>query len=547
MSTLIFRAKEISVKQAEKICFINKGYHYKDVWRLIENRAAFLADKGIRKCAVVGILADNSPEWCITYMAILLLGALAAVLDTNLRADMHKEMLARVGAKAVYVSETFLSGDYGCEKYSIESIDPVSSLKTDVPVKDSDGAALFYTSGTQSKPKIVLLTHNNLVCTAQGLYKKHLEIGTGDTCLAILPLYHVYGLITGFLGVYLNGGAIFFQPFLRPADILNILKQYQITVFAAVPRIWEILFAELISKIKSESKLKYLFLGKIPLVNRWILKMFPVTPQIIGKQLRYFISGGAPFKAKYFKYYHCLGFKIVEGYGLTETTATTFCGSDINRLKPSCVGKPIEGNQVEIRNMNSEMVGEIWVKGVSVMPGYYNNAEANQAVFDEKGWFNTGDLGFLDKESDLHICGRKKNVIVLDSGKNVYPEELETFYLQSPLIAEIAVFGRQINERETVYAVVVPSVKNNDCFNKLKEEFKRMNKKLPAYKTVRKFAISYKPLPKTSLQKNQISKIIKNLDAKFYYTSATEPSFWCKITTCFHKHGAHFMYSSPVQ
>ncbi|MDR1113952.1 MAG: 1-acyl-sn-glycerol-3-phosphate acyltransferase, partial [Candidatus Margulisbacteria bacterium] len=177
-------------------------------------------------------------------------------------------------------------------------------------------------------------------------------------------------------------------------------------------------------------------------------------------------------------------------------------------------------NEVTLRNINKDGIGEIWMRGVSVTPGYYNNPQANAEAFDKDGWFNTGDLGFKDKRGELHITGRFKNMIVLDSGENVYPEELEAYYQYSPLIEEISVFGYRIAGAENVFAVVVPREKNKESYAHLKAEIEKMNKDLPSYKTISAFAVSFTPLPRNSTRKSVVRNVIKELEQGKYQRGA---------------------------
>ncbi|MDR1998124.1 MAG: AMP-binding protein [Candidatus Margulisbacteria bacterium] len=535
MSNFFSAVQEIVKRQPDALCFVDREQNYGEVWQLVQARAAALQARGVKKGDVVGLLSKNSPDWCVTFTAILSLGALALLLDSNLRADMYKPMLGHVAAKLVYVSKDFAQTDYGVEKLPIEAADPPHTFTPAEEVLDSDPAALFYTSGTTGTPKVVQLTHNNIIHTSQACIKL-VEAGPADMFITILPLYHVYGLVAGFLGAYLSGASVVFQNSLKGPDILGTLAKYPITIFSAVPQMWELFFDRLAKKIKNESKLKYklfmFFLRYAPDLRhiglgRLVDKIFYPVHKVFGLRLRKLLCGGSRIARRYCLYYKHMGFTLMEGYGLTETTGP-ICGSDPLNPTPICVGKPIGRNFVEVRDLNEDDIGEIWLKGESVTPGYYHNPEATKAAFDENGWFRTGDLGFLDKNGELHIRGRKKNVIVLDSGKNVYPEDLEAFYMMSPLVAEITVFGRRLDGRETVYAVVVPTFKTRDCYARLKTEFKKMNQGLPTYKIIGDFAVSYDALPRTSTQKVQVFEVIKNLESGSYQVSAADPNFVVK-------------------
>nr|HPJ40314.1 AMP-binding protein [Spirochaetota bacterium] len=246
-------------------------------------------------------------------------------------------------------------------------------------------------------------------------------------------------------------------------------------------------------------------------------KVFAPVHDVFGHSHRFFISGGAPMKREYFNWYKNMGFNIMEGYGLSETTGPIAIPY-YKKSKAGSVGPPIAGNEVTVKNINSDGIGEICLRGPAVSPGYFKNDEANRKSFDEEGFFNTGDLGRVDRKGNIYITGRLKNVIVLDSGKNVYPEELEFFYRNSEKINEIAVFERSLQGRTSLFAVVVPGRKSSASYNEIKAEIELMNKELPDYKRVRNFSVSFDELPKNSTKKILYSEVIKFLEAGNYQT-----------------------------
>jgi len=464
----------------------------------------------------------------MTYMAITSIGAIALQMDTNLNLENWQRMLNKAAAKTLIVSKDFQELAW----QNIKLLDihtDWSDVEAELPnlqVDMQSPASMLFTSGTTSDPKVVSLTHGNVYYTAKGLVDYFWKVKPGfvdgfEVFLCILPLYHVYGMQANFVAPFVLGGQMIFQNSLKGPDLIKSLTENPINVFAGVPQLWELFFDNIVLKIKAQSKLKYfVFMSvlnsadiwrKIPGLNKLLVKIFKPVHKVIGTQMKFFISGGASLKVKYFKRYIAMGFRIIEGYGLTETTGPALVSNPV-APNPGSVGWPIEGNQIDIRNINADGIGEIWLRGVSVMPGYCGNSEANKEVFDGDGWFNTGDLGFKDKINALHITGRLKNVIVLDSGKNVYPEELEEYYKNSSLIEELAVFGYKQGGVETVYAVIVPREKTQDSYHKLKVEIERLNKGLPSYKIISAFAVSFEPLPRNSIKKLIVREIIKELE-----------------------------------
>ena len=514
-------------KYAGNILFQNENITFAETWQRVTRRISFLKSKGHNKGDIIVILAVNSPDWCITYMAITAMGAIALPLDTNLTAQNYRDMLREVSAGAVFISKTFRGIFQDVAVYDIETDPTLTATEktTETQLAANDIASLLFTSGTTGEPKIVVLTHSNILNVAQVCTELE-EYTPNDQTLAMLPLYHVYAFESTFLAPLVTGSAIVFQASLKGPDIIRALAENKITIFPAAPQMWELFFDALLTKIKAQSMAKYhifrFFLKSAPVfkalgLNFILRKIFAPVHDVFGRQMRFFISGGAPLKKEYFRYYRRMGFYIMEGYGLTETTGPIAIPYYKDAIA-GAVGPPIAGNVVKIKNTNADGIGEIWLKGKAVMAGYYKNDEANNQVFDADRFFNTQDLGFVDRRGHIHITGREKNVIVLDSGKNVYPEELELFFRSSPLIAEIAVFGRMIAGRETAYAVIVPAIKGAGSYEAVREAINTLNKSLPSYKALTNFALSADPLPRNSTRKVLIDEVKRLLDQNIYQT-----------------------------
>ncbi|HON77337.1 MAG TPA: AMP-binding protein [Spirochaetota bacterium] len=501
------------------------SYNYKEAFTHAMSRAAFLQKSGFRSGDTIGILAINSPDWCITYMAITIIGAIAVPLDHNLPASAFPEMLRNVQAKAVFVSEDFTNAIHAVPSFGISLLENMGDPSTVEPaVADSTAiASLLFTSGTTGKPKIVMLSHGNIISTAVNNYT-FFEGVPGDLYLSILPLFHVYSLIANFAAPLGAGSSVLFLNSLKGPDILKCFADNPVTIFAAAPQLWELFADGIIGRLRGGSAVTYrvfMFflkyagafraagLGFIP------RRIFKPVHEMFGPSCRLFISGGAPLKKMYARYYKNMGFTLVEGYGLSETTGPICISSHRKNISGS-VGSPTPGNALILKNLNSDGIGEVWLKGSSVMPGYYNNPGETNKAFDSEGYFNTGDLGRVDRKGNLFLTGRAKNVIVLDSGKNVYPEELESFYKQSELISEIAVFGRTVQGRVTVQAVIVPAKKSDESYREIAAEIDRLNRGLPVYKTVQRFALSPDPLPVNTTRKILYDTIAKNLEHSLY-------------------------------
>jgi long-chain acyl-CoA synthetase len=484
---------------------------FAETYRLANERAVFLKQQGVRVRDCVAILATNSPGWCISYMAITLMGATAVPLDTNLTQAQYQRMLQIVKAKAVFISDQFSFMELGVPLYQIA---PEQSCLAGDPCGggDDDGiASLIFTSGTTGEPKVVALTQANLMQTIEQTVQ-HFKIDKQYTFMGVLPLYHIYGFLVEYLAPLCTGGRVIFVQSLKGPDILAALKKYPIHIFPGVPQLWELFLEGMFTTLRNKSKL----LAKI--IEGSIERPLPVLTNILtyplrkvfGKEFYFIISGGAALRPETFRKLRAIGLRIVEGYGLTETTGPV-CGSKIEGIKPGCVGQPIPGNELQLRQ-TKDGIGEIWIKGVSVMAGYYENPTATKEVIRD-GWFNTGDVGYLDSDGELHITGRTKNIIVLDSGKNVYPEEVEQWYMYSPLIKELVVFGRKSGTTEKVYAVIVPQ---RGSYAEIKDDIDRLSAELPSYKRIEEFALSAEPLPRNTIKKVIVREVVKRLDAGEY-------------------------------
>lgn len=503
-----------------------KDLSFGDTFEQITSRAVFLQRQGISKGDIVGILSANSPAWCSTLLAITAIGAIALPIDTNLSKKQHDDMLLKAGATAIYTGDGF-QGAYPVRSFDIDAVERITdeSGLSAVECSPDDIGVLIFTSGTTGTPKIVTLSHRNLLHIAYDCTKLE-EYTAEDQTLAILPLFHVYALESTFLAPLVTGSMIVMLNSLKGPDIMQCLADNDITIFPAAPLMWELFFDGIAKKVKAESETKYKFfmfmVNHAPLLKKsglgfLLTKAFAPVHDLFGHSHRFFISGGAPLKREYFTRYKNMGFNIMEGYGLSETTGPIAIPY-YKSAEPGSVGPPINGNEVKIKNINEDGIGEICFRGLAVSPGYFKNDENNRTSFDDEGFFNTGDLGCIDSGGNIHITGRLKNVIVLDSGKNVYPEEMELFYRTSEKISDIAIFERKINRRTVVYAVVVPHKKTKDSYQAIKAEIEILNRELPDYRRVKNFSISFDELPKNSTRKIMYPEVIKMLENGNYQT-----------------------------
>ncbi len=524
MNSLYDFYKRTCEQYSNELLFSN-GMTYSGGWSLIERRGAFIQKSGYKKGDVIALLSTNSIEMCITFMTITAAGAIVLPLDPNLDGKLYPDMLKKAGAKAVFTTAEFKKLFKEVKVYELDlskNIEKSGEIKR--PKCDADDiSSLFFTSGTTGEPKIVQLTHGNLFKTALA-NAEFCRTSPDDMILTLLPLFHAYGLIAAFLGPMAHGSSMCMQPSLKGPDILKSLAENPITFFPAVPLLWELIMDGIINKVRLESKMKFkffMFFLKYGIYFRKIGlsflpdKIFAPVLTAFGQKMRIMVSGGAPLKQVYARYYRSIGLPLIQGYGLSETTGPITIGSYM-KIKIGSIGAVLPGNEVKLHNPDKEGIGELCFRGIGVTPGYYKNQKMNAEVFDESGFFHTGDLGKIGKDGDIRITGRSKNVIVLPSGKNVYPEELEAYYKQSQQIQEIAVFGLKDEDAEKVFAAIVPVLKNESAYGIIKDELDRLNRGLPTYKMVTGFAISFEPLPVNSTRKVLYDNVRENLKKGLY-------------------------------
>lgn len=491
----------------DNLFLVREGITYSKFAEIAKQRAATLFADGVKSGDVVGVLAHNIPEFPITLFAAWYLGARVLLLDTNLTPFEYNNMAELTNCKIVYAEKSF---EFKTNKFKFIDIARADDAKLPVPkaanVTSTDIATLSFTSGSTGVPKIVPLSHFNLTECSASLEYMNKWIEPGDTLYGFLPMYHVFGFAVELLATMHYGAGMLLQPTINPKDIMDDFKKYKPQVIPAVPRLWEVFRNKIIDGLKAK---KVWWLARIVLKYGNTLKKIglgflvhkiqkPVL-EVFGGRARLLIAGGAATKPEVEKFYERLGLTFIQGYGLTETVGPICISRPLKHRMPFAFGGPTTNNEVDIRDKNSEDIGTLWVRGHQVFGGYLDNPEVNAEVFDDKGFFNTGDLVWMDKNGELHFAGRKKQVIVLDSGKNVYPNELEGLYMKIPGVKNVAVFEHTVRDKTVTYAVF--QVEEGVTVTALNAAIGAANKKVASYKWVTHFAMTTDELPLTSTQK----------------------------------------------
>lgn len=506
----------------DNLFLVREGVTFSGFVELVKRRAAELHAAGMKRGDIVGVLSHNIPQMPTTMFAIWYLGGTVLLLDTNLTPFEYDNMAATTDCHLVCAEKSFFYKTKKFKFFDITQTDGKANgrLKP-APLEPLDVATLSFTSGSTGTPKVVPLTHFNLIECSKSLDDMRDYIGPGDIMYGFLPMYHIFGFAVELLATLHYGAGVLLQPTVNPKEIMADFKEFRPHAIPAVPRLFEVIRNRIIDTLKAKHiwwlaslVLKYGHILKKIGLGFLVRRVQDPVRAIFGGRVSLLIAGGAATKPEVETFYERLGMKFIQGYGLTETVGPICISKPLKKRFPFAFGAPTTNNECEIRDMNEDGVGVLWVRGHQVFGGYLNNPDANEVVFDERGFFNTGDMVSMDKNGELHFAGRKKQVIVLDSGKNVYPDELEALFMKIPGVNNVAVFEHKIKDKTVAYGVF--SVDASMTMDKLAEAVANANKKVASYKWVTHFAMTTEELPTTSTQKIKHHIVRQNLiDGKY--------------------------------
>jgi long-chain acyl-CoA synthetase len=520
---------------------------------LAEHAAGELAGRGVGPGDRCAVLAPNGIGWCASYLGILRLGAVAIPLDTSYGARPIARLLRDSRAKAVFAPPRLRgtieeAAELAGPRPGVIAL-PEPSALGDSPARDlppcrvarADPAVILYTAGTTSEPKGVVLTHGNLLAEIEALLAV-LPVDERDVALGVMPLYHVLALVSNLLLPLACGGSVVFLDSVSPTRILRALGEDRITVLCCVPQFFHLAHGKILQDVAAwrwPGRIAFRALLRLNGALRARLRinagalLFGAVHRRFGRDMRFLITGGARFDPRVERDLRALGLDVLVAYGLTETTgAATLVRPRDNRT--GSVGRPVPG--IEIRTLQPDATdrpglrdGEVTIRGPIVMREYLDRPDLTAAILEE-GWLRTGDLGRIDARGNLTITGRKKEVIVLSSGKNVHPEEIEAHYARSPYIAEVCVVGLASPDQaysERLHAVIVPDLvvmRERNIVNMrdtLRFEVENLSMELPPHKRVLSFEVWSRELPRTTTRKLKRFEIEQSVsDAR---TPVTEP------------------------
>lgn len=501
----------------------------------------------------IAVISNNRYEWGVAYLSIVTGTGVVVPLDKSLPDNEIESLITRSEVEAVFYEDKynnimnkikeekntnvkfFISMDL-CKKengiYSQKElikqgkalIDNGNVYFLNAQIDEEEMGIMLFTSGTTAMSKAVMLSHKN-ICSNLMDIASVIKIDENDRFLSFLPLHHTFECTVGFLYPISKGSSIAFCEGIR--HIADNIKEYDITAMISVPILFETMYKKVIKSIEKKGKLSTVKKGikisnallKIGIDLRKII--FKEIHDNIGKNARLFVAGGAALDPETEKGFNELGFTMYQGYGLTETSPV-IAAEDDKYQRYGSIGKAFPRLEVKIIDANEEGIGELVVKGPTTMIGYYNNEEATKEAIDKDGWFHTGDLAKIDKDGYIFISGRKKFVIVLKNGKNIYPEELETLVNKIEGVKESFVYGKLQDDGD--YKIGVKIVYDKDIikeiYNVEKEEdikevlwqqVKKVNKTMPAYKYMREIIVTDKELIKTTTQKIKRHEEIKSI------------------------------------
>ncbi|MBI2609281.1 MAG: long-chain fatty acid--CoA ligase [Deltaproteobacteria bacterium] len=537
--------KTIAFKQKENDVW--KSTTWEEYQEIVRSLAASLKDLGVQKGDRVAILSATRCEWALSDVAILSLGAATVPIYPSNTASECEYVLSNSGTKIVIVEDEaqynkiknlnilqkiicfndfkrdpVLSWKNLVKEGRQKKFDIEASIKT---IESSQMATIVYTSGTTGNPKGVVLTHDNFVSECLDI-QRAFPLSHEDVSLTFLPFAHIFARVEH-LSSLVTGWCLAYAESIEKVA-LN-MGEVKPTLLFSVPRIYEKVHTKILAKVESGSFLKKeIFNWAVKVgseVSSLLEKKRDISPllkfqyqlaqklvfnkikQTFGGRIKFLISGGAPLAKELARFFHAAGLLIVEGYGLTETTAAAF-GNLPTHYHFGTVGLPLGEVQVKISEEDGypQGEGEILIKSRKVFKEYYKNPQATKEVFIN-GWFATGDIGRIEENGSLRITDRKKDIIVTSSGKNVAPQNIENYLKSDPYISQVMVYGDKRNyltalvtlnreeiekfahQKRIIYGDWFELVASEDVRELIQEIISEKNKTLSSYQTIKKFKI----------------------------------------------------------
>lgn len=556
--------KKSGKKYAEKVAYqikLAEGKYqnitHQEVRKMIDALGTALIDIGL-KGKRIAVIGENRFEWEIAYLSIVCGTGIVVPFDKSLPENELKSLIERSEIEAIFYSKKYETILENAKKEGIGKLKHLISMDLEqhqngiyaekeliekgkklielgnkefinAKIGNEEMSIMLFTSGTTSASKAVALSHKNLCSNLMDI-ASILDVDCHDIFLSFLPLHHVFECTVGFLFALYKGAKTVFGDGIR--HIPENMREYNVTVMASVPAIYERIFKIIRRQLEKQGKVEEILQKEEQYRNHSMeekKRVFQEIHDILGGKVKLLISGAASLDSGIEEKYRLLGFNLVQGYGLTETSPVISIGTK-KYYKVGSIGKTVPSVKAKVINANQEGIGELIVQGPNIMLGYYNNKAETKKVLQD-GWFYTGDLAKMDEEGYIFICGRKKSVIVLKNGKNIFPEEMENLMNRIEGIEESFVFGKQMSEDKNDIKIFAKLVYNKEIventykvqgedkiYQVINEKIKEINKTMPHYKAIKGILLTQEPLIKTTTNKikrqNNLDQIRK--EEKWY-------------------------------
>lgn len=517
-----------------------KTYTHSEIRDMVNYLGTALISLGLKNKRIA-VIGENRYEWELAYLSIVCGTGIVVPLDKSLPANELEELIERSEVEAIFYSRKYeeivekikyseknklkhlISMDSDIHKEGVYSekeliekgkglVDSGNREFIDAKINPEEMSIMLFTSGTTSKSKVVALSHRNMVSNVMD-FASILDVDSSDRILSFLPLHHVFECTVGMLFSLYIGAERSFCEGIR--HIIENLNEYKITFTSFVPAIYENMHKTILKNLEKEGKLeavKKLMKDNKDKTMAEKKEIFKDIHNVFGGHIKLFVSGAAALEKEVEEDFRAWGVNLCQGYGLTETSPVIGVETNEN-FRVGSIGKALPHVQAKIEDANDEGMGELVVKGPNVMLGYFNDEKATKEVMED-GWFRTGDLAKIDEDGYIFICGRKKSVIVLKNGKNIFPEEMEALVNKIEGVKESFIFGKQQSDdkddikinvkiifdrevRQEAYKVET----DEEIYKVLADKIKEINQIMPKYKAIRGILISEKPLLKTTTSK----------------------------------------------
>lgn len=523
---------------AKEIEYVEKTYE--QVGKDVKAFSTLLLNKNLEGKRVV-LIGNNRYEWCITYFATTTGNMVIVPMDKALPDNEIESLVKRSEAEVAVFDKKYaevmkkIKKDDSTNLNMLICMDEIEDIEIEkfsdllnkgnklvesgdkkydkIKVNPNEMSIMLFTSGTTNEPKAVMLSQKN-ICANLTDIACWVKLYPTDRLLSFLPIHHTFECTITFLYGFYSGCTVAFCDGLK--YIQKNLAEYKISIFVAVPLVLETMYKKITKAIEEKGKTK--LINTMSKISNALLKckidlrkvFFKQVLDNFGGNLRLVLYGAAPMNKDTIVGFNNLGIDLVQGYGLTETSPVISAETDKEK-RPGSVGLVLPTLEAKIINPDENGEGELAVKGPSVMMGYYKNDEENKKALKD-GWFYTGDYAYIDKDGFLFITGRKKDIIVLKNGKNVYPQEIEFLINKLPYVTESLVYQRERSNTDTMLCAkivydkdiikdVLGDKKEEEYKNIIWNEIKEINKTLPVFKHIKNIDITTEPFVKTTTQK----------------------------------------------